>query len=112
MNTLILPGKKTINTEQIVYLESDSNYTIIHKTSLPNKVITAKSLCYVQKALGSKSFVRINRQQVINIDRITNFWEEKDTVNIEISSGNLFKTSRRRTSSVLNSLSPFQYEKD
>ena len=111
MKTLVLPGKKTIQTDQIVYLESDSNYTIIHKTSLPNKVTIAQSLCYVQEALASASFVRINRQHVINISCITNFWEEKDTVNIEISNGDLFKTSRRRTSSFLNSISPFDYEK-
>jgi DNA-binding LytR/AlgR family response regulator len=106
MKTLILPGNKSIESSQIVYLESDSNYTIIHKTSVPNKIITAQSLCYVQQALGSLAFVRINRQQVINLACVIKFWEEKDTVNIQVSNGNLFKTSRRRTLSVLNSLSP------
>lgn len=104
METLVLPGRKTIESEQIVYLESDSNYTIIYQTSLPQKIITAKSLCYVQEALDPKHFIRINRQQVININCITNFWEEKDTVNIQISNGDLFKTSRRRTANVLNSI--------
>lgn len=108
METLVLPGKQTIKSEQIVYLQSDSNYTIIHQTSLPKKVVAAKSLCYIQKGLNPKSFVRINRQQVINISCITNFWEENDTVNIEIFNGDLFKTSRRRTTSFLNSITPLE----
>ncbi|MCR9065075.1 MAG: LytTR family transcriptional regulator [Cytophagales bacterium] len=107
MKTLKLPGNKIVFTDQILYLESDSNYTVIHKKDSPKKIITAQSLCYVHESLSPRSFIRINRYQVVNIAQISKYWEEKNTtLSIQLQNGTLFRTSRRRTSKVLNSIPP------
>lgn len=97
MDTLLLPGRKHLITKNIIYLESDSNYTIIHNSSSPHRIITAKSLCHVQQLLCPDHFVRINRQQVINLKYVKRVWEENDVVKIRLHNGSEFKTSRRRT---------------
>ncbi|UBM58002.1 LytTR family transcriptional regulator [Marinilongibacter aquaticus] len=104
MGTLILPGQERVEADKILYLESESNYTIIHKTNSPKKVIAAKSLCYIQEGLNPLDFIRINRRQVININMIGDFWGEKGFLNIQLRNGPLCRTSRRRTVDVMKSI--------
>lgn len=108
MNTLILPWKNAVETDQILYLESDSNYTVIYKTTSPKKIVASQSLCHVQQSLSPSNFIRINRQHVINIAQVSKYWlEGRSKVCIELHDGTLFHTSRRRTSTFLNTIAPF-----
>lgn len=104
MNTLELPHKRYINLDEIIYLESDGNYTLVYCSKNPFKVLVSKSLCRLQECLSSKSFVRISRQHIINISYITDYWEENFVLHIRLTDGQLFKSSRRRSHLVLNSI--------
>ncbi len=105
MKTLVLPGHKHVETDKIIYLESDSNYTVIHKTTTPQKIIAAKTLGHLQEHLSPESFVRINRKHIINLSKVGRVWEENDIVRIRLQDGSLFQTSRRRKMDFLRTIS-------
>ena len=62
-------GLTIVETSQILYAESDSNYT---NFVLENgeKYLISKILGDVQEMLESRSFLRIHRQYVVNLDHI------------------------------------------
>lgn len=107
MKKLNITENGEIESDEIIYLESDSNYTLIHLKLSPQAVLVAKSLCYVQDTLSPQDFVRVSRQHVINISYITKYWEEKEVLHIQIKDGSLFKASRRRSLFVRDSISRY-----
>jgi DNA-binding LytR/AlgR family response regulator len=80
MKTLRLPKAVKLNIEQILYLESDSNYTYIYSQG-QRKYTVALSLCKVQDSLSFENFVCINCSHIINTQnlkggiRIKIFWD-------------------------------------
>ncbi len=75
---VVLPGKialphanglTIVETSQILYAESDSNYT---NFVLENgeKYLISKTLGDVQEMLETRNFLRIHRQYVVNLDHI------------------------------------------
>ena len=107
METLLLPRQVTVPTNDIVYLQSDSNYTnvITHRRSKNHFV--ALSLCKIQEVLDASSFVRVSRSHLINMGYVKFYELERDTVQLTLKNNKKFRSSRRRTALVLNSLKNF-----
>lgn len=62
-------GLTIVETGQILYAESDSNYThFVLETG--EKYLISKTLGDVQEMLESRNFLRIHRQFVVNLDHI------------------------------------------
>jgi two-component system LytT family response regulator len=61
-----------IETEKIVYCESDSNYTIVF-LSTGEKVIVSKTLKDVEEILEGSDFFRIHASYLINMKHVTKF---------------------------------------
>lgn len=62
-------GLTIVETSQILYAESDSNYThFVLETG--EKYLISKTLGDVQEMLESRNFLRIHRQFVVNLDHI------------------------------------------
>lgn len=104
MHTLFLPRQKAVPTDEILYLESESNYTYIHRAKTQQKTLVALSLCRLQDALCTKQFVRVNRANLINVRFIDHYEVRRNTLALTLSNGKSFVTSRRRKDTVLNTL--------
>ncbi|GAB3950967.1 hypothetical protein GCM10028805_30120 [Spirosoma harenae] len=61
---------------EIIYCESDSNYTKVITTQNRQYLLT-RTLCEVQEVLEERNFLRIHRQYVINPDQIKLFMKGK-----------------------------------
>ncbi|KPM47515.1 LytTR family DNA-binding domain-containing protein [Jiulongibacter sediminis] len=103
MKKLILPSKQEIPLDEIVYLESDSNYTQIYIRG-QRRIIAAKSLCHVFNGITTDSFIRINRSQVINTLYVKGFLSSDQFALITLKNGQTLKTSRRRTDNFLKAI--------
>ncbi len=74
-NQIALPyqnGVKFVNIEQILYVESDNNYTKFWLNDGKTYMVM-KSLKEMQELLEDRGFLRIHRQYLVNIDQITKF---------------------------------------
>jgi two-component system LytT family response regulator len=74
-NKIALPyqnGVTFTEIKQVIYCESDNNYTRIHTTD-GNVYTVAKTLGDIQEILEERNFVRIHRQFLINLDHITKY---------------------------------------
>jgi two-component system, LytTR family, response regulator len=62
-------GLTFVETSQILYAESDSNYTNF-VLSTGEKYLVSKTLGDVQEMLETRNFLRVHRQYVVNLDHI------------------------------------------
>lgn len=67
-----LSGIVFINLDDILYIEASSNYSILVLTD-GEKVIVSKTLKDVQEILENRSFFRIHRQYIINLNKVKHF---------------------------------------
>ncbi len=62
-------GMVFVDTKQIIYCESDSNYTRFHLEG-GEQYIVSKTLGDVQDVLETRDFVRVHRQFMVNLEHI------------------------------------------
>lgn len=103
MKTLTLPKAVKLHIEQILYLESDSNYTYIYSQG-QRKYTVALSLCKVQESLSFENFVRISRSHIINTQYLKGGIRDKEFLEFTLTNGKQFRSSRRRTEHVMDVL--------
>ncbi|WP_346858906.1 LytTR family DNA-binding domain-containing protein [uncultured Draconibacterium sp.] len=65
-------GYRIVELKSIRYLEADSNYTIIHLSSL-DKIVSSKSLGEYEKILDPDLFFRIHKSTIINLNYLSGF---------------------------------------
>jgi two-component system, LytTR family, response regulator len=88
-----LYSKKSVASDDIVYLEADCNYTYIHTR-------TGRPLC-LPRTIGSfelnpQCFVRINRKYIINLSHLISFTR----TNVKLCDGSVLPISRRNSKSI------------
>jgi two-component system LytT family response regulator len=78
-----------------MYLQADSNYTILHLSGL-DKIVATRSLGEFEKILEHPAFVRIHKSTIINMNYLRayssyegNFAELNDGTKLSISRGKL-----------------------
>jgi DNA-binding LytR/AlgR family response regulator len=102
MKTLQLTRKQQIDTEEIVYLESDINYTNIF-TTFNEKFVVATTLMTLHHRLDNTNFVRINRSNVLNIAHVADIHRNENNKYIaQMLNGQEFIVSRRRVRGIIN----------
>lgn len=92
MNQLRI-NKQIPADQQVVYLESDNNYTIIHLES-GQKIISSYCLSFHEKITDNQRFMRLNRSIMINksfVDKI-----DLDKSEVLLINGRRVGVSRRR----------------
>ncbi len=94
MKTLYLTRHHQIGIEDILYLESMSNYTLIH-TINEKKTMAAQTLHLIHSSINYESFLRINRSCIINLEYISNYVIEGNKLIFKLSNGQKFTASRR-----------------
>ena len=99
-------GFRMVNVSELIYLEADSNYTILHLSG-PDKIVVTRSLGEFEKILEHPTFIRIHKSTIINMSYLRgfssyegNFAEMKDSTKLCISRGRLneFKEAIRHFS--------------
>ena len=102
---IALPQLGSINfleVNEIVSLQADSNYTIIHKHNMQKMVVT-KTLKDFEDILDPNQFVRIHKSHIVNIKCITEY-STTDGGIVKMTDGNVWSISRRQLDLFLNKL--------
>ena len=88
-----------LDPSEILYVESDGNYSSIH-TADGKKIVLTKKLKEVNELLPSDFFFRIHNSFIINLDKIKEFYKTDGYVIIE--SNHKIPVSRQRKSEFLD----------
>jgi two-component system LytT family response regulator len=91
-----------IPIKEIIYLESDSNYTTIF-TADKKKVTSSKNLGHYQDLIEPHGFFRIHHSRVVNLSRITRFIRGR-AGSVELDTGQTLEVSASRKEELLKLL--------
>ena len=97
-----LGGISFIEVDDIVSLQADSNYTILHLKSMQKLVIT-KTLKDFEELLDQTQFARIHKSYIVNLKYI----KEYSTVDggiVKMTDGNQWSISRRQLETFLSKM--------
>lgn len=87
-------GFQIVNTSDIMYLEADSNYTILHLSGL-KKIVASRTMGDFEKILDPSSFFRIHKSIIININYLKAYSSYEGNF-VELNDGTSLSISRRR----------------
>lgn len=93
---------KFLSQSDILYIEADGRYCRIFMNNRA-MYITAKYLKDFEAYFGESLFIRISKSHIINVSHITSY-SKGDPCIIEMATGKLFETSRRKKQEVLDRL--------
>jgi two-component system LytT family response regulator len=103
MKTLYLTRRQQIEINDIMYLQSESNYTLIH-TINQAKTIASQTLHLIHSSINYDNFVRISRSYILNIEHISTYSLENNKLTLKLSNGEKFIASRRRIKNCLDKI--------
>jgi two-component system LytT family response regulator len=89
-----LGGINFIEVDDIVSLQADSNYTIIHLASM-QKLVISKTLKEFEELLDPKQFTRIHKSYIVNLRYIKEY-STNDGGIVKMTDGNQWSISRRQ----------------
>lgn len=101
MNELYLTRRQQVEIDKILYLESESNYTLIYTISTP-KIVAALTLGTILERLDSNNFIRLSRSHIINLSYLSAYRHENNKLIIKLCDGHEFTASRRRVKAFQN----------
>jgi two-component system, LytTR family, response regulator len=104
-NKIALPqlgGISFLDVNEIIALQADSNYTIIHKKEM-QKAVVSKSLKDFEDILDDNQFIRIHKSYMVNINYIVEY-STIDGGMVKMYDGNMWSVSRRQTDTLLNKM--------
>lgn len=84
----VMNGFEFIDINDIIHLEADSNYTIVHTTN--DKHVVSKTLRDFEVMLTPSNFFRINRSNLINLNYLQRYIKNKAPI-IELTNGTQIK---------------------
>lgn len=85
-------GFTVVNLADIMYLQADGNYTILHFSGL-SKIVATRSLHDFEKMLACPEFFRINKSTIINLNFIKSYTSHEGNVAV-LSDGTQLSISR------------------
>ena len=96
---LRLNNKNQIHTNEILYLQSEWNYTHVF-TSDNRKLLSSFTLKILEKRILNKAFIRINRGFLVNLNHVSQINESGRGGEVTLLNGSVFPISRRKFSTV------------
>lgn len=97
-----LGGINFIEVEDIISLQADSNYTIIHLKNMQKMVIT-KTLKDFEDLLDQTQFARIHKSYIVNLKYIKEY-STNDGGIVKMTDGNEWSISRRQLDSFIEKM--------
>jgi len=87
-------GFRIVKVIEIMYLQADSNYTILHFSGL-KKIVATRSLSDFEKILDGPDFFRIHKSTLVNL-RFLNAYSSYQGNFAELTDGTRLSISRRK----------------
>ncbi|MCX6305018.1 MAG: LytTR family DNA-binding domain-containing protein [Bacteroidetes bacterium] len=87
-------GFRMVIVDEIMYLQADSNYTIIHLSGL-NKIVATRTLSDFEKLLDHPAFFRIHKSTIINMNFLRAYSSYEGNF-AELNDGTQLSISRRK----------------
>lgn len=100
-----LGGISFLDVNEIVSLQADSNYTIIHKKDMQKSVVT-KTLKDFEEILDDNQFVRIHKSHIVHLKYITEY-STVDGGIVKMNDGNVWSISRRQLDMFLQKMKKY-----
>lgn len=100
---LRITHRNQIPTDDIIYLESEINYTHIY-TADNRRHISSFTLKKLEARILQYSFLRINRGCLVNLNHITQITGFKRNAQAKLSNGSVLHISRRKFDKIANIL--------
>jgi len=98
-------GFKLIDVDDIVYIEADSNYSVVH-LSTAEKITVSKVLREFEELLPTEQFVRIHKSNIINLNHLKEY-NSKNGLLALLNNGESINISRRRASDFFEKIKSF-----
>jgi two-component system, LytTR family, response regulator len=98
-------GFRVVNVADIMYLEANSNYTIIHLSGL-NKIVATRTMGDFEKILETPEFFRIHKSTIINLNCLKAYSSYQGDF-AELTDGTRLSISRRRMNEFTEALNHF-----
>ncbi|MHC1777164.1 MAG: LytR/AlgR family response regulator transcription factor [Lentimicrobium sp.] len=87
-------GFRMVRVADLMYLQADSNYTILHLSGL-DKIVATRSLCEFEKILENSMFFRIHKSTIINMNFLKAYSSYEGNF-AELTDGTRLSISRRK----------------
>ncbi len=88
-------SRKIVDSEKIIRLRSEINYTTVYFLDGSN-ILVSTTMGVIAARLPKEAFVRINRQEIINITSISKYEIDKKIDSILLKNNQILTVSRRR----------------
>lgn len=98
-------GFKFLRIQDILYCESDGNYTKIVERG-GDSILTSRTLRSIEKLLSSQGFFRCHQSYLINVEGISSYKSQKSE--IELIGGHLVTLARSKKREFLELVDAFQ----
>lgn len=98
-------GFQLVNTSDIMYLEADSNYTILHLSGL-KKIVATRTMGDFEKILDPATFFRIHKSIIININYLKAYSSYQGNF-VALNDGTSLSISRRRLNDFRDAIKQF-----
>jgi two-component system, LytTR family, response regulator len=89
-------GRVVVPSNDIMYLESDCNYTKVYSSD-KSKIVSSFTLKVLEKRITDETFLRINRGLSINIKYMSHLCFIDNLTHVMLSNGKTLPVSRRRS---------------
>ncbi len=97
-----LGGTSFIEVDDIISLQADSNYTVLHLNNM-QKIVISKTLKDFEELLDSDQFCRIHKSYIVNLQYVKEY-NTSDGGIVKMSDGNQWSISRRQLDLFLNKM--------
>lgn len=98
-------GFKMIDVDEIIYIEADSNYSVVHLIN-QEKITVSKVLREFEELLPNDQFVRIHKSSIINLNHLKEY-NSKNGLQVFLKNGESINISRRRASDFFEKIKLF-----
>jgi two-component system LytT family response regulator len=105
LNLPHLNGFNIINTNDIIYIEADSNYSIFYLQN-QNRIVVSKHLKEYEEILLDTDFSRIHKSKIINLKHLKNY-SNKNCLTVIMSDNSEHTVARRKVSGFLEIIKQF-----
>jgi len=103
-------GFRMVNVSDLMYLQADSNYTILHLSGL-NKIVSTRSLGEFENILEHPAFFRIHKSTIINMNFLQGYSSYEGNY-AELSDGTRLSISRRKLNEFREAVKQFSKSLD
>lgn len=87
-------GFRIVNVEDLIYLEAESNYTVLHLKD-DKQIVATRTLGEFEKLLEGTEFYRIHKSSIINLNFLSGYTSYQGNF-AEMTNGTILNISRRK----------------